>query len=193
MNAALFCDKCRQAHPDDFFNREPMACPGCGKLSRAEIFPALFRPVRTTSAGELTMVDGEASCFYHPQKKAAVPCAACGRFLCSLCDCELHGQHYCPSCLETGRRKGKIKNLENQRTLYGGIALSIALLPLLIFYFTIITAPMAIYIAIRHWKSPRSIVHPGSAKFVLAIVFAVLELAGWAALIYVIAVAAARS
>jgi hypothetical protein len=176
-------------YPVDLYNRGPSPCPGCGKVSRIELFPAFFRPVRVTQPGELAMVDGEASCFYHPQKKAAVPCAACGRFLCSLCDCELHGQHYCPGCLETGRKKGKIKNLENERTLYGGVALSLALLPLLIFYFTIFTAPMALYVAIRHWKSPRSLVRPGNTAFVLAILFATLELVGWAVALYAIATA----
>ena len=31
-------------------------------------------------------LDGEASCYFHAHKRAAVPCDGCGRFLCSLCD-----------------------------------------------------------------------------------------------------------
>jgi hypothetical protein len=111
-----------------------------------------------------------------------LPCDACGRFLCALCDCEHQGRHFCPACLETGRTKGKVKSLENTRIRYDNIALALTLYPLLIFYFTIITAPIALFVAIRYWKSPRGLVQPSSARFVLAIVFATLQLAGWTAL-----------
>lgn len=125
------------------------------------------------------MVEGESSCFYHPQKKAVLPCDGCGRFVCALCDCQLNGQHFCPVCLETGKTKGKIKSLDNQRTLYDRIALSLAIYPLLIFYFTLITAPMALFVAIRYWKSPPSLVRRGKIRFVVAIIFALLQIAGW--------------
>lgn len=99
--------------------------------------------------------------------------------MCALCDCELHRDHYCPACLEVGRKKGKIKSLENQRTLYDSIALSLAVFPVLIFYFTIITAPMALYIAIRYWNAPRSIIHRTKIRYVLAILLASLQIIGW--------------
>ena len=106
-------------------------------------------------------------------------CEACGRFLCALCDCELHGEHFCPACLEVGRQKGRIKRLENQRTLYDGIALSLAVFPLLIYYFVIVTAPIVLYLAIRHWNSPLSIVHRTKLRLVLAIILAGAEIVAW--------------
>jgi hypothetical protein len=100
----------------------------------------------------------------------------------------LHGQHFCPACLETGKKKGKIKRLENERVLYDDLALALAVLPLLIFYFTLVTAPIALYIAIRYWNSPRSIVRRQTHwRFVIAIIFATLEIAGWGIGIYLIA------
>jgi hypothetical protein len=181
------CPGCRTPLGEGVFNRpELVPCPTCGAPLHVEIFPALFRPAARGRDGEALIIDGESSCFYHPQKKAVVPCQGCGRFLCALCDCELHGQHFCPACLEVGRQKGKIKNLENQRTLYDGIALSLSLLPLLIFYFTIVTAPIALYIAIRYWNAPRSIVHRTKIRFVLAILFASLQILGWGVGIYFI-------
>jgi hypothetical protein len=172
------------------FNQPDLApCPACGVPVQVEIFPALFRPTARGRGGEALMVEGESSCFYHPQKKAVVPCQGCGRFLCALCDCELHGEHFCPACLEVGRQKGRITRLENQRTLYDGIALSLAILPLLIFYFTIITAPMALFIAIRYWNAPRSIVHGTRIKLVLAIILATLQIVGWGIGIYFITTA----
>src|SRR5262249_31750627 len=92
---------------------------------------------------------------------------------------ELHGEHFCPACLEAGQKKGKIKKLENERTLYDSIALSLAIVPILFFYLTIITAPAALYFAIRYWKAPRSIVHRTRVRLVLAIIFASLQIVGW--------------
>jgi hypothetical protein len=190
MSAAPVCPNCRVALPNDALNRpEPEPCLACSVPIQFEIFPAYFRKAVQGQSGEAVMIEGESSCFYHPQKKAAVPCSACGRFLCALCDCEFAGEHFCPGCLETGKSKGKIKALENQRTRYDNIAMALALCPLLIFYFTLITAPMTLFVAIRYWKSPRSLVRPGSFRFILAITIAVLEIVGWTALFIGIATA----
>ena len=172
--------KCRGLLPVQFLNASgPAPCPACSVLSEVQVFPALFRAFAPAHAGETVMEDVEAGCFYHPLKKAVVPCAACGRFLCALCDCELHGQHLCPACLEAGRKKGKIKSLENRRVLYDSIAIALTLVPLLIFWFTIVTAPLALFIAIRHWNTPTSIIHRTKIRFILAIVLASLEIVWW--------------
>ena len=181
----LACPKCNAQVAVETVNRgllEP--CSACGTALQVEVFPALFRRFSPGRDGEVLMVDGESSCFYHPQKKAATPCQGCGRFLCALCDCELHGQHFCPACLEVGRTKGKIKNIQNERTLYDSIALSLAVLPLLIFYFTVITAPLALYIALRYWKAPLSIVRRTRVRFVVAIILVTLQIIGWGVGIY---------
>jgi len=158
---------------------ELVPCPVCASPLQVEIFPAFFRPIESGRSGDAVLVESEANCFYHPQKKAVIPCEGCGRFLCVLCDCELRGQHFCPQCLEIGKKKGKIRSLENERTLYDSIALGLAVVPLLIFYLTIFTAPMALYVAIRYWHAPRSIVHRTKVRLVFAIIFASLQLIGW--------------
>lgn len=159
-------------------------CPGCGTATRVDTFPALFRPVAVGKAGEAIMVDGEAGCFYHPHKRASVHCEACGRFLCALCDVELNGQHLCPSCLETGQRKGKIVQLENKRILYDGMAMTTALLPLLVWPVTIATGPLAIGMAIYGWNKPGSLVPRTRVRAVLAIFIGLLQMVGWGFLIY---------
>jgi hypothetical protein len=185
MNSLLQCPKCNAALTESQLNLTDLApCPNCGALVKVEIFPALFRFHTPGRAGEVLLVESEASCFYHPQKKAVLPCEGCGRFLCGLCDCELHGHHFCPACLETGKKKGRIKNLENERTLHDSIALALAVYPLLIFYFTIITAPMSLYLAFRHWNAPRSIIHRTKLRLVLAIILASAQLAAWAVGLY---------
>ena len=177
------CPQCQATLADSVVNQpQSQTCPECGAEIQIEIFPALFRAVSAGGSGEAVMVEGESACFYHPAKKAVRPCDGCGRFLCALCDCELHGEHYCPACLEVGKTKGKIKNLENRRTLYDSIALSLAVYPvILIFgvYFTFITAPMALYVAIRFWNAPRSLVHRTRTRYILAITLAAFQIIGW--------------
>jgi hypothetical protein len=183
MNKLIPCPKCQAWLLDGVFNRQELApCPSCGTRLQFEVFPALFRKIDPGQSAQPVMVDGESSCFFHPQKKAVIPCGGCGRFLCALCDCELGGEHFCPTCLETGKSKGKIQKLDNQRTRYDSIALSLAIYPLLIFYFTIITAPMTLFVAIRYWRAPRSIVRSTRARMIIAIIIALLQIAGWATL-----------
>jgi hypothetical protein len=184
------CTKCTASLPGDFFNLpEPVACPGCGQNLQVEVFPALFQRFAPGRAGEAILDESESSCFYHPQKKAVLPCDSCGRFLCALCDCELDGQHICPACLETGKKKGKIQSLQNHRVLYDSMALGLTWIPMLLFplvYFTFMTAPLALFIAIRHWNTPSSIVRRTKARYVAAIIIATLQLAGWVLLILAI-------
>jgi hypothetical protein len=169
----------------EFLNvEEYRACPNCASMLRLEVLPAYFRETAKGSAGEALMADTEASCFYHPQKRAAVVCSECGRFLCSLCDLELEGKHYCSSCLEAAKEKNKIASIQNRRQLYDVMAFQLALAGILIFYFSIVTAPAAIYLAIKHWKSPSSMVRGGVKwRMIAALVIASLQIIGMAFLI----------
>jgi hypothetical protein len=181
------CPKCKTPLFEGAFNLPHFSpCGVCEAPVQVQVFPAFYNPPKTESlADQPVIIDGESSCFYHPEKKAVIPCESCGRFLCGLCDCLLNGQHFCPNCLETGRTKGKIKSLENRRTLHDNAALSLSLLPLILaFYITFITAPMAIYIAIRNWNAPRSLVSRTRFRFVLAIFFAVLQIVGWVLIVF---------
>ena len=147
-----------------------------------QVFPALFRPAGAVTSGERLTDQGEASCFYHPSKKAATLCGACGRFLCTLCDTELAGRRLCPTCIEQGRVKEEIEQLVSHRTLYDSLALSLSILPMLFFPLTVITAPIAIFVALKYWKKPGSILPRTRFRFVLAILIALAQLGGWTAL-----------
>ncbi len=180
MNKEINCPKCRKPLSDKQFNTRGMTkCPSCETPIHVDAFPARFQSATPGSTGETLFTDDEASCFYHSQKKAVVHCHQCGRFLCALCDLELNGQHFCAACLESGKKKGKIKTLENHRTLYDSLALQLALYPLLIFYLTLLSAPATIFVAIKYWNAPTSILPRSKIRFIAAILFAVIELAGW--------------
>lgn len=181
MNTGLVsCTKCRQPLPPEFFNRqETRPCPSCSSLLRVEVFPALFHAPAAVNAGERVLVEGEAGCFYHPQKKAVLPCEECGRFLCALCDVELNGRHLCTACLESGKKKGKLKSLQDRRMLYDSMALTLAVVPILVWPFTIVTAPATFYVAIRYWKEPMSLIPRTKSRFWVAMFIAALQIAGW--------------
>ncbi len=179
------CPKCRAVLAPIALNHpEPDPCPECGTELEVAVFPALFRSFTPGPTAELVTMEGESTCFYHPAKKAIRPCDGCGRFVCALCDCELHGAHYCPSCLEVGRRKGKIKSLENTRLRYDSIALGLAGFPLLFWPISVVTAPVALYYVFRFWNAPRSLIRRSRFRFLLAALLASLEIVGWCSVAY---------
>jgi hypothetical protein len=153
---------------------------------QVEVFPAALRPPGPSATGERVAIEGEASCFYHPAKRAVVPCESCGRFLCAVCDVEMNGQHLCPACIESGKNKGRMQKLQNRRTLYDSLALAVALFPMIFVYPTIITAPIVLYIAIRRWNAPSSVVPRSRWRMVLAVIIALLQIAGWVAIFFAI-------
>jgi hypothetical protein len=146
------------------------------------VFPAFVRPLPVGAAGEKIQEAGEAACFFHPGKRAAAPCDRCGRFLCSLCDLELDGEHLCPACFESGQSKGKIKSLENRCFRHDRLAFALAVWPIVVIplmYFTVVTAPAAIYIAIRRWNSPRGPRRQGRGYLIAALLAALIEIVVW--------------
>jgi hypothetical protein len=177
MITCLHCQA--NLNPEQINTRQLEACPSCATLQRVDVFPALIKEPLNGTAGHVLQADKEASCYYHGNKQAVVTCAACGRFVCALCDVELNGRHLCPHCFEVGKTKQKIRNLENSRTCYDAIAIHLATLPLLIFWLTIITAPVVIYICIRYWNTPGSIIARPKWRFVVALLLAIAQLIGW--------------
>ncbi len=175
------CPQCGATLPNDVITATvPLPCRHCSAEVQVEAFPALVkRWTPSGQPGEPLRDDSQASCFYHPDKLAVVPCSNCGRFLCSLCDIELASERLCPACVEQGRQKGRLDRLVTQRTLHDQVALSLAFIPLLFFWITLITAPTAIYLAVRNWNSPSSILPRTKVRFVLAILIGALQISGW--------------
>jgi hypothetical protein len=102
----------------------------------------------------------------------------CGRFLCALCDLDLHGNHVCPQCLQTGQTKGSLINLEKRRIVYDQAALNLALLPVLLFFIApigAITAPISIVMAIVSFRKPNSLVSRHHYRAWLALLIAGLQ------------------
>lgn len=188
MKDPLTCAACKaglRSKPVD--TSEMSSCPSCGADISILAFPALVKGVSAGKTGELLVSDDESGCFYHPGKKAVVPCSSCGRYLCALCDVEMNGEHLCPPCIEAGKSGRMSEKMVTRVVRYDSIAMSLAILPLLIFplfFFSFITAPAAAFVVIRYWKAPRSLVAGGNLRFVFSFVFAVIQFTLWCAYFY---------
>lgn len=180
----ISCGECFQPIPVELWNREESArCPWCGQKVQVTVFPAIERSHAGALPEELR-ADEEASCFYHPQSRAAVPCESCGRFLCRLCDLEVDGHHLCPVCFQSG---APVLHAEvTRRTMYDTIALALAALPSLLIWPAVVTAPASLFLVFRWWAAPGSIVPRTKVRFVLAGLIAAAEVCGAAILIWLI-------
>ena len=160
--------------------REFRPCPFCGSETLVFAFSALFTCGSVPTAAEMAAGIGDATCFYHASKRAAAPCSQCGRFLCKLCSVDFSGAVWCPECIEAGRTRKRVVNLENQRTLHDSVALALATWPALLVYPSLVAAPAALFLSIAYWKRPSSIVrrHP-KFRLVLAMIFSVVQIGLW--------------
>lgn len=175
----LGCSSCNAPIPAGDWNREHAFCPSCRAPLQALIFPAFFLKPGTAGSGTPVLEAGEASCFYHPLKRAVVPCDRCGRFLCGLCQVEFLGQNWCPRCIQASSEKGQLTHLDPSRTLYDNLALMLAIVPVLLIFATIITAPLTLYIVIRYWRAPSSILPRTKIRFYIAALLATIQIGAW--------------
>ncbi len=186
MAHAICCGTCSWPIPPEAWNREDVVrCPGCRRKVEVVAFPAIER-TRAGPLPEALAADAEASCFYHAESRALVPCDQCGRFLCGLCDLEIDGRHLCPVCFQAGLASNQLEIAETSRTMWDSIALATATLPVLLFWPAIFGAPTALYFVVRRWNAPLSILPRTRIRFYLAALFALAEVAGIVLLIWAI-------
>ena len=128
------CSKCSTAvFPNNLNDALFEPCPSCQSLLAVDIFPAILKsPAAVVS--QRNLIEGESSCFYHPEKTATMICQSCGRFLCALCDLEVEGRHICPRCFESGLSAHEIETAEPRRIMYDTVALALSTLPALLFW-----------------------------------------------------------
>jgi hypothetical protein len=182
--AKVNCSKCRKALPSALLNEPGLKdCPYCNAKTQVWTFPALVKPPEAPRKEDGFKFEDDAACFYHPTKRAVVPCSWCGRFLCSLCDVDFNDEHVCPACLVSGKQSHKVKRLETQRMLYDNLAMALAIWPMLIFYFTVITAPAVLFVVFRYYKAPSSVLPRTKVRFYIAGFIALLQIAGWVTLL----------
>ncbi len=169
VNRELRCEKCHTPIPSTDWNAlDPLPCPNCNTSVQAIVFRA-FADALERCSPQPKDGEGEAGCFYHDTSRATITCEECGRFLCALCDLDAGPRHLCPACFNN--HTGDPVFVQ-RRTLYDSIALTAALVPNLLIYFTIFTAPIVVGFAIWSWKKPGSITPRGRWRFVVALMVA---------------------
>ncbi len=133
------------------------ACPNCLADLEIAVFPAFGRGPMVGRTAEKTSGDDEATCFFHPSKKASVPCDRCGRFLCALCDLPFGSEHLCPTCVQAAQKSGGIEGVVRARVRWDIIVWWTVLLPVLVCYFVLpITGLVAAGLAIWGLRRPPS-------------------------------------
>jgi hypothetical protein len=152
-------------------------CRLCGSSNSVRAFPAML--ANTAAVRPESAMEGEAACFDHPGKRAVAACSQCGRYVCGLCSVESGNEIWCPSCVATRSGRAQAANLETSRTLYDSIALTLPLVSLIMWPFTIVAAPAGLVIGIAKWKAPQSLVRRNRWRMVAAIVISTVEIVAW--------------
>ena len=178
--AALRCPSCKRLLEVHSWSDDSSGeCRLCGTSFEFIAFPALTAGA-TRIAPQVADVTADSVCFFHPQNRAESICEGCGRLLCTVCAVPFMGQRLCPVCIAAAARKESASVAVRGRVLHDSIALSLAVLPLLMFFFTLVTAPLAFGWVVYAWGKPGSLVRgPSRWRLVVAALFAVAEMAGW--------------
>lgn len=140
-------------------------------------YPAM-RAERAVSRARALEGADDATCFFHAKSQAEAVCSACGRFLCPVCAVNFGGRVLCPTCIATGKTVA-VGN-ENSAWQPDGLAFLLATVPLLMWPFTIITAPAALVIVVLNWKKPSGPIRRTRWKRWVAGVLSLVQVAAWA-------------
>jgi hypothetical protein len=144
-------------------------------------FPALTAE-RVRVAPQAARVAEDSVCFFHGENRAEVVCDDCGRLLCAVCAISFAGRRVCPSCIAAAKTS-EAASVVRQRVLYDGLALALALFPILLWPLTVLTAPAALGVVIAGWNKPNSLIRgQGRARLIVAGIIALLEIAAWVTL-----------
>jgi len=201
--ALVRCTACGyELAPAAFMGGPSSKCPSCRRIITALLLPAVYKVqgAQPPPLFETPPAPGEAVCFYNPNRRATKVCDHCGVFVSDAWAAKWGTETVCLKCLEKLRTKEKDIRFEAKRNLWDNIALACsigpfvlagALLMTLVGYpfailsllLTFITAPAAIFIALRFWKAPRSLVPRGRMRLYFALVLSVLQVAGWVTLL----------
>lgn len=174
---ALPCPHCRRVlEPISWHAANRGSCWHCRNDFAFVGFPQL-NAQRRRPVPKAVLVAESATCFYHATNEAEAICEACGRFVCVVCAVDFGGRRVCPPCITI--TKAEDAQQVTRRTLFDGIALGLAVLPILFWPLTILTAPAALGCVIYGWRKPRSLVGGRPTKFIVAGLLALLQVTGW--------------
>jgi hypothetical protein len=157
-------------------------CPACSRQSFVLPLPALLEDpaAKPPPPPSGPPAEGEAACYYSPNRKATKDCSHCGVLMSDVWAAQWGAKSICLKCLEHLREKAKDKGFQTGVTRWDSIALICALIPFtLIFYWAaVLTAPTALVLSLWHWNSPRGVVPVGRWKLIVALLLSLAQVAG---------------
>ncbi len=178
----ILCPKCGHALERSYWNQEHFQrCEHCQTNLRLLVFPAAVEPAATPPPNP-DASQGDATCYNHSGKQAHAPCAECGRFLCTVCDIDFRGEHWCPSCLKRQGEGQAQPVFQRSRMRYDSLALALVTIPAIIFWPTLLCAPTALFLCIRHWNDDPGFLPRTKLRLYMALLFGLTQIAGWIAL-----------
>jgi hypothetical protein len=192
------CAGCGATQSAAIFRTQPVsACTSCHRELQVRVLPAVFGAANKPPAlppGEGQ--EGETWCFYDPSRKASHSCSHCGVFVSEAWAAKWGEEVVCLKCLDELRTTSLDTRFQSKRVLWDNVVLGLAVGPWLLsvafvftlfFYFlamfstllTLITAPAALFVGLRYWNAPRSLVPRGKGRLVTGLGLAVLQMLGW--------------
>ncbi len=177
VTATLFCPRCERELPPESTNLGGALCYHCESRVEAAVFPAAVRAASTLAYQ--SVVSGEAACFFHDDRVASVSCSNCGRFLCNFCRIEWSGAELCVTCVEALRQPGKSVALESNRFHFDSLSLALAVLPSLLVFPSLLTAPLSLGLALVTIRKSCSITPRSKWRFVVAMIVSLALIGAW--------------
>ena len=175
--SAVSCPACKRSLTTAEWRTETgCECPRC--LTHFEVIPftALHQASAPPKPQDAVLAE-DSTCFFHVTNQAEKVCDSCGRFVCAVCAIPHGSSFFCPKCIGGADTSDKAPA---RRLMYSGLALGLALLPLLFWPITIITSLATLVLVVIGWRKPASLVHGRRPwRFVLAGVIAGAQLVGW--------------
>ena len=171
MLSLIRCDRCGTPVDAAAWNTGLFApCP-CGAKLYARTYPMLVSPLPGGRGGSDLSGEDQSCCFHHPKKQAVVACDTCGRFLCGLCDLAVGERHVCGTCFRRAMLESTDAQLCPHRPTHDQAAITLAVIP--------VTAPLGVYLALRHWNSPGSVLGVRKRLMATAVVVGLISTAFW--------------
>ena len=154
-----------------------LTCFYCDAKLLLAVFPNALS--KSAPVADSPVLSGEASCYFHTDRVAASCCDRCGRFLCNLCRISWAGETLCVSCIDVAAQPDKDPSLESSCFHWDSAALTLSILPSLLIYPSLISAPLALGFSLFTFRKRCSIVPRNKGRFLLAIVLSLTQIGLW--------------
>lgn len=176
----IACPKCRMENEVEAVGVGETNCQFCRAPISFRIFPRLTKaPPKKLQPHPAE--GGDATCQFYPELKAEVICDECGCFMSEKASVNWDGKTFCLPCLHNLREQKADTNYRASLKIWDNRALGLlAMLPL-----TLFTGPIALFVLLRFRKEPVGWVPRGRFRWWLALVFSIIVLSGWTALVIV--------